>query len=223
MAFAIFASGGFTKLGDPNERRAALITQALAPSTTGAAALENVNSNTSAAGPKVTIIEFGDYQCNSCGRFHRETKDLVVSNPVDTAKAGFLFKDFPINDRIFKPRDGSTLAAEAAYCAGDQGKFWQYHDELYHNQEHEGVEWISIQELKRFASNVGLENMDRFSQCLESHQYRELVRSNYELAQDLGLNATPTFIVVSEGKEPQLIVGAHPYYSFENAVNQMLG
>jgi len=146
----------------------------------------------------------------------------VISNLVDTGKARFLFKDFPINDRIFNPRDGSTLAAEAAYCAGDQGKFWQYHDELYHNQEREGVEWISVQKLKQFGSSVGLENMDAFSYCLESHQYRELVRSNYELAQDLGLNATPTFLVISEGKEPQLIVGAHPYSSFENAVNQML-
>jgi len=221
LAVAMFLSGGFTKLSGTGEQRAALVTEVLAPSTAGAMPLKSAIAEVSAGAPKVTIVEFGDYQCNSCGRFHKESKDLVVSNLVNTGKASFMFKDYTINDRVYLPRDGSTLAAEAAYCAGDQGKFWPYHDELYNKQEKEGVEWISLPLLKSIASNVGISDMDQFSQCLESHQYKNTVDDNHDLAVKLGLNATPTFLVIAEGKDPQVIVGAHPYSTFERVVNEM--
>ncbi len=71
----------------------------------------------------VTMVEFGDYQCQYCARFHNETKDQILSNFVDTGQLRFVFKDFVINDL---PSDrASTLAAEASYCAADQGKYWQ--------------------------------------------------------------------------------------------------
>ena len=74
----------------------------------------------------VTMVEFGDYQCQYCARFHNETKDQIMNNFVNTGKLRFVFKDFVINDL---PTDrASTLAAEASYCAADQGKYWQYHD-----------------------------------------------------------------------------------------------
>lgn len=221
LALAIFLSGGFTKLASPSEQRAVLITQVLAPSTTGAGALESATAESLTGAAKVTIVEFGDYQCDSCARFHEETKDLVVTNLIETGKVKFMFKDFPINDRVYAPRDGSTLAAEAAYCAGDQGKFWQYHDYLYNNREEEGIEWISPMVLTQFASDVGVQDMEQFSNCLDSHQYRESVRANYRLAQQLGLNATPTFLVIAEGKEPQIIVGAHPFSSFQRVVDDL--
>jgi protein-disulfide isomerase len=175
----------------------------------------------------VTIVEFGDYQCNSCGIFHKETKDAVISNLVNTGKAKFLFKDFTLNDDILKPRQGSTLAAEAAYCAGDQGKFWEYHDELFNNQEEEGVEWVSVARLGNFAANVGVSDLQAFSLCLDSHQHRSTVNANNALVRDLGINATPTFIVISTDNEggsdkPVKLIGAYPYASFEAVVNQLL-
>jgi len=129
----------------------------------------------------VTIVEFGNYQCNSCGRFHKESKDQVISNLVNTGKAKFMFKDFNINDYVYAPREGSTLASEAAYCAGDQEKFWQYYDELYNKQQKEGIEWISAKALNQFAMNVGVQDINQFSQCLDSHQYRDAVKANYKL------------------------------------------
>lgn len=225
LVLAIFVSGGFTKLEDPSDQRSALILQALSPTTSNSYALETLvagpSSGINGSSPKVTIVEFGDYQCNSCGHFHSETKDLVIQNLVNTGKARFMFKDYPINDRIYAPRDGSTLAAEAAYCAGDHGRFWEYHDQLYSMQEREGVEWISLGALVKFAKDVGISDTDQFSQCLESHAYRDYVRENFKLAQDLGLNATPTFLIIAEGKEPQIVVGAHPYSTFERVVSQM--
>jgi protein-disulfide isomerase len=86
---------------------------------------------------KVTMVEFGDYQCHFCARFQRDTKDSILQNFVNTGQVRFLFKDFTVND---KPGDkSSTLAAEASYCAADQGKYWQYHDEIYKNSKGEYV------------------------------------------------------------------------------------
>ena len=69
---------------------------------------------------KVTMVEFGDYQCHFCAAFQRDTKDSILQNFVNTGQVRFLFKDFTIND---KPGDkASTLAAEASYCAADQGR-----------------------------------------------------------------------------------------------------
>ena len=197
--------------------RQAILQMILSPSTSGSGALGDKDA-------PITIVEFGDYQCNSCGIFHKETKDAVISNLVTTGKANFLFKDFTLNDNILQPPQGSTLAAEAAYCAGDQGKFWEYHDELYKNQKPEGVVWISQASLKDFAKNVSISDLSAFSQCLDSHQYLTTVNKNNNLVRQLGLDATPTFLIISpsDDKNPVKLVGAYPYSSFEAVVNQML-
>jgi len=207
---------GKAEMGVSNERQA-VIQQILSPSTSGSRAFGDKNA-------PITIVEFGDYQCNSCGIFHKESKNAVISNLVATGKANFLFKDFTLNDNILQPLQGSTLAAEAAYCAGDQGKFWQYHDELYNNQKPEGVEWVSEASLKNFAKNVGISDLQAFSKCLDSHQYQPTVDANNNLVRQLGLDATPTFIVISSSGDinPVKMVGAYPYQSFEAVVNQML-
>lgn len=215
IGLAIFASGGVPNRLAANDYGDSLIQQILAPTTPDAFALGSDH------GAKITIVEFGDYQCNSCDRFHEFTKDRLMSDVVDAGRAKFMFKDFNINDRVLKPANGSTLASEAAYCAGEQGKFWQYHDELYDRQQREGVEWISYQSLRQFATNVGVSDIDAFNSCLESHKYTSLVRENYDLALKLGLNATPTFIIIAEGKQPVKLVGAHPYDSFEAMISDL--
>ncbi|MGI0037863.1 MAG: DsbA family protein, partial [Nitrososphaera sp.] len=116
------------------------------------------------ADAKVTIVEFGDYQCTWCHRWHASTKDSIVADFVDTGKVRFLFKDFPINDKADR---ASSLAAEASYCAADQGKYWDYHDELYVNWEGENTGWVTKESLRQFASNIDLEAQE-FSECLDS-------------------------------------------------------
>ncbi len=72
----------------------------------------------------------------------------------------------------------STLAAEASYCAAEQNKYWQYHDEIYRNYKGENTGWISKESLIDFAKKVGVNNIEQFSSCLDSHKYNQVVMKN---------------------------------------------
>ena len=184
--------------------------QLMSPSIAGAPALGSDDA-------KVTIVEFGDYQCNWCYRWHEGTKDTLVADYVDTGQVRFLFKDFPINDLS---DTASSLAAEASYCAADQGRYWEYHDEVYNNWDGENTGWVTRASLERFAEDAGVTNLFTFSDCLDSGKHAGVVRDNYNLAREIGLNATPSFIVLVEGETPQLMRGAHPYSTFERVINE---
>jgi protein-disulfide isomerase len=185
-----------------------------------------VTSNASALGSSdapVTLIEFGDYQCAACYKFHADTQDLILTNLVKTGKVKFLFKDFPILDL---PTDrASTLASEASYCAADQGKYWQYHDKLYNSWQGENTGWITKASLRQFAISIGIKNIKEFSQCLDSGKYAAVVADNFNLARSIGLTATPSFVLISNSSNTQQqlleIVGAQPYAVFANIVNIM--
>ena len=71
---------------------------------------------------KITIVEFGDYQCTFCYKFHDETMKKINQEYIKTENVNFVYKDFPLNGAQ------SILASEASYCAQKQNKFWQYHD-----------------------------------------------------------------------------------------------
>lgn len=187
-----------------------ITTQLMSPSISDAPALGR-------DGAKVTIVEFGDYQCTWCYRWHEGTKDTLVADYVDTGKARFLFKDFPINDLFDR---ASSLAAEASYCAADQGKYWDYHDEVYSNWEGENTGWVTRASLEQFAQDAGVSDMSAFSECLDSAKYAGVVRENYNLARSIGLDATPSFIILSEGETSKLLRGAHPYSTFEKVINE---
>lgn len=194
----------------PTQSAEQITTQLLSPSVASAPALGSDNA-------KVTIVEFGDYQCTWCHRWHEGTKDMLVSDYVDTGKVRFLFKDFPINDLSDR---ASSLAAEASYCAADQGKYWEYHDEVYSNWEGENTGWVTRTSLEQFAKDAGVRDMPAFSGCMDSGKYTSVVRDNYSLARSIGLDATPSFIVIIEGETPQLMRGAHPYSTFERVINE---
>ena len=194
----------------PDRQNDQIIRELMAPTIAAAPALGSDDA-------LVTIVEFGDYQCTWCYRWHEGTKDTLVADYVDTGMVRFLFKDFPINDLSDR---ASSLAAEASYCAADQGKYWDYHDEVYSNWDGENTGWVSRASLERFAGDAGVSDMDAFSQCLDSGKYTSTVRENYNLARSVGLDATPSFIVLVEGETPQLIRGAHPYSTFERVINE---
>jgi protein-disulfide isomerase len=166
----------------------------------------------------ITIVEFGDYLCTFCHRFHDETKDRLIANYVDTGKARFLFKDFPINDHL---DGGSSLAAQASYCAADQGKFWKFHDEVYERWGGERAGWITKASMAEYAASAGVQDTDKFQSCLDSNKYAGVVRGNYELAHSIGLNGTPKFIILKDGYEPELIPGALPYSAFEQVLDRL--
>ena len=122
---------------------------------------------------EISIAEFGDYQSPFGARFNQETKDQLVSKCVDAGIVRFGFKDLVINDL---PNDKlSTLAAVASYCAAEQDKYWDYHDEVYKNSKGENPGWISKVSLIAFAKNVNVTHITKFTVCLNSHKYNQQV------------------------------------------------
>jgi protein-disulfide isomerase len=141
----------------------------------------------------ITILEWGDYQCTFCYKFHQNTLDTINEDFIKTGKVKLIFKDFPLNG------PDSLLAAEASYCAQDQEKYWQYHDELYKNWGGERTGWITRESLDEFGNTVNL-NLDEFNTCLDEHKYQSKVISLNEFGKKIGIDATPSFLVFNDEK-----------------------
>ena len=141
----------------------------------------------------ITVLEWGDYQCTFCYKFHQNTLDVINEDFIKTGKVKLIFKDFPLNG------PDSFLAAEASYCAQDQKKYWQYHDELYKNWGGERTGWITRESLDEFGNAVNL-NLDDFNTCLDEHKYQAKVISLYEFGKEVGIDATPSFLVFNDEK-----------------------
>ena len=141
----------------------------------------------------ITIVEWGDYQCTFCYKFHQNTLDIINKDFIKTGKVKIIFKDFPLNG------PDSKLAAEASYCAQDQQKYWEYHDELYKNWGGERTGWITREALTKFAQSTEL-NIEEFNKCLDVHKYQNKVDSIHNFGKEIGIDATPTFLVFNDEK-----------------------
>ncbi len=136
-------------------------------------------------------MEWGDFQCTFCYRFHESSLDIIQREYIETGIANLVFKDFPLNG------PDSVLAAEAAYCAEDQGKYWSYHDELYTNWAGEKTGWITDDSLNQFAITVDLD-IEKFNSCLDDHKYRQRVLDLEQFGREIGIDATPTFLIFND-------------------------
>ena len=178
----------------------------------------NLNSGSpmlgSASAP-ITIVEFGDYQCEMCYHWYHNTRADVIDNYIDTGKANLVFMDLP-----FLGRD-SIPAAQATYCADDQGKYWEYHETLYNFQEAIDNGWASKDRLVSFAFNLDM-NLDEFNDCMDSSKHAKRVKANYDESQRLGAEATPTFLIISPDGAAKKISGAQPYSVFSQVIEPML-
>ena len=161
----------------------------------------------------ITILEWGDYQCTFCYRFHDTTLKTLEIDYIQSGKVNLVFKDFPLNG------PDSLLAAEAAYCAEDQGKYWQYHDEVYTNWGGERTGWITRGTLENFANTVGLD-LDKFNQCLDEHKYKDKVNLLYQFGKDLGIDATPSFLIFN-GEKIIKIRGNQPLETFLRTIDEL--
>jgi len=141
----------------------------------------------------ITILEWGDYQCTYCYKFHQNTLNIINEEFIKTGKVKIIFKDFPLNGYE------SKLAAEASYCAQDQQKYWEYHNELYKNWAGERTGWITREALTKFAQIVEL-NTEEFNKCLDDQKYQNKVNSMYEFGKEIGIDATPSFLVFNDQK-----------------------
>ena len=131
---------------------------------------------------KVTLLEYGDFECPYCGRAEPMIRELLQSHGYDLR---FAFRHLPLVD--VHPR--AELAAEAAEAAGAQGSFWEMHDLLMDNQEH-----LAPSDLRRYAESLGLD-VERFTAELRENRYAERVSEDVESADASGVSGTPTFFV----------------------------
>lgn len=177
----------------------------------------------------VKIIEYSDFQCPYCGNFSKDTEPQIVENYVKTGKVYFEYRS--VGQFIGVE---SARAAEAAYCAGDQGKFWEMHDVIFANQTGENVGAYSDRRLIAFAENLDLD-MTSFKDCFNNGKYESRLRDDEKNAQ-LDIPAatnfaelvaagqysaqgisTPTFLV--NGK---MVAGAQPFSVFQQEIEAAL-
>jgi len=178
--------------------------------------LENGSPALGSESAPITIVEFGDYQCEACYAWFHHTRDTLIDNYIETGKAKLVFVDLP-----FLGRDSIT-AAQASYCAEDQGKYWEYHTMLYTFQDgHPDSGWADRDRLNAFASSLDM-NMDEFNECMDSSKYKIRVKANYDEAVKNGAQSTPTFILISQDGKTEMFAGAQPYSVFAVTIESML-
>jgi len=176
--------------------------------------LENVSPILGNPNAPITLVEFGDYQCHFCNVYFENTEHEIIENFVDTGKVRILFKDFTIIGA------DSVSAAHTAHCAGEQEKFWEYHDVLYTNWNGENNGWASNDNLLIFANEIGLD-INKLKECNADGRYKPVIEASNDDARLLGLTGTPAFFVISNN-DVQKIIGAQPYEVFENIFETML-
>ena len=162
---------------------------------------------------KITIVEFGDYQCTFCYKFHDETMDKIYEKYVENGEINFVYKDFPLNGAA------SILASEASYCAQNQDKFWEYHNMLYDNWAGENTGWITNNVLLEFAKESGL-NLDQFNSCMNNSIFYQKVIENEQFAKKINIDATPSFLIFNEN-EVYRIKGAQSFEIFEQTIQEL--
>ncbi len=168
----------------------------------------------------IKIEEFSDFQCPYCQRFYTETEGQIKDALVETGKVYFVYRSFG----SFIGRE-SGMAAEAAYCAGDQNKFWEMHDIIFENHPGgENINYYTDRQLTAFAEAIDLD-VNEFSDCYSSGKYRNQIQLDYTEGQAAGVTGTPAFVITYtvDGQEKQrFIAGAYPFSEFEKQVNEAL-
>jgi protein-disulfide isomerase len=151
----------------------------------------------------ITIVEFSDFQCPYCSRAMKTVDEVVAAYP---NQIRLVFRHFPLEFHKEAPK-----AAEASLCANDQGKFWEYHDLLFANQQA-----LQVPQLKEYAKKVGLDTA-KFNKCLDSGEKASIVSADMAEGQKLGVNGTPAFFI-----NGILLSGAQPAEEFKSIIDEEL-
>jgi protein-disulfide isomerase len=156
------------------------------------------------ANAPITIVEFSDFQCSYCKRVVN-VLDQVLERYPDKVKLAF--RDFPIAN--IHPQ--AEQAAESAHCAGEQGKFWEFHDLLFEKQDA-----IPTTNFAEHAKTLGLD-VSTFQTCLDGRKYQEKVERNYAAGVKAGVSGTPAFFI-----NGRLLSGAQPLEAFKAVIDEEL-
>ena len=181
--------------------------------TVGTPPQANFNSMGNPDAP-VKMIEFSDYQCPYCKIFHDESQQQIIDNYVATGKVYFTYVPFGPSGSYIGPE--SKSAAMAAFCAADQGKFWEYSQYLFANHTGENVGDFTDKRLEAFADALGLDT-GNFRSCYNANKYSDKLEEGIALGRQNNIGGTPSFLV--NGK---VIEGAVPYTTFQAEIEAAL-
>lgn len=158
----------------------------------------------------ITMVVFKDFQCHFCKKLHMEIQPQIVEKYVKTGKVKIIDRDFP----FLGP--ASVSAAEAANCAFEQNKYWEYVDALHSVQGGHDPAPFKEDRLKEYAGDIRL-NADKFNKCLDSEKYFDEVSKDFEEGKALGVKGTPTTYINGE-----VLNGALPFEDFEKVIEGLL-
>lgn len=163
---------------------------------------------------KVTIVEFSDFQCPFCKSFIDDTYQQLDEQYIKTGKVKFAFRHYPLT--VIHPN--APKAAEAAECANEQDKFWEYHDVLFKNQETWSPQSSTTfaDSLTDYAGQVGLDTV-QFRSCLDSGKYKQKVDDDLTAGQAIQVGGTPAFFI--NGKR---VTGAVPFADLQKTIEEEL-
>jgi protein-disulfide isomerase len=152
----------------------------------------------------ITLIEFSDYECPFCKRWHDETFDRLME--AFPGQIRFVYRDFPLTNI----HPNAAPAAEAANCAHEQGQFWDFHRMLF------STSTLNAQTYLGYAAELDLD-MEAFEECVSTRRYQDEVIADLEWAVNLGISSTPTFFINGIA-----LVGAQPFDVFYEVISKEL-
>jgi len=167
----------------------------------------------------ITIVEFSDFQCPFCAKFHSTTLPQLEVNYIDSGKVKFVYRDFPIQSI----HPNAVPAALASECADEQGMFWEYHDLVFENQKKwQGLSGrIMIDTFEQYALELGM-NTNDFNTCFESGKYADEVTKDLQDGVSYGITGTPGFFIGNDELGYVKIIGAQPYPVFERLIEDQI-
>src|SRR5258708_2226662 len=170
---------------------------------------------------KIAIVEFADFRCPFCKRTFDDTLPQIEKDYISTGRVRLAFRNYQFLGVA------SVTAGNAAECANEQSKFWEFHDYLYKNQPSESdTSLYTSDKLTPIAQSLGM-NGPQFKNCLDSNKYAQNVSGDQADGSKAGVTGTPSFVigkVSSDGKVTgDLLVGAQPYTAFKTEIDKQLG
>ena len=168
------------------------------------------------SGATVAIVEYADFECPFCGQYEHEIYPQIAKDHIQTGKVKYFYRDLPLT---MHPH--ALIAARAAHCAGEQGKYWEMHDSLFAKQN-----TIREADMPGRVQELGLD-VAKFSECLSSDRYTDQIKQSTMEAQKMGIGGTPTFFIgkIDSSREVtnlKTIIGTRPYDVFKSAIEDSL-
>ena len=168
----------------------------------------------------ITIIEFSDFQCPFCARFHIQTLPTIMEEYIEKGDVKLVFRDFPLQSI----HPNAVPASVAAECANEQGKFKQMHDILFEKQsEWSNLETVyAIELFNQYSEQINLEQ-EQFTSCLSTAKYVKEIQHDLDDGRTYGITGTPGFFIGNQEIGFVELKGAQPFESFKKVIDSQLG